>query len=163
MSRETNEEYHTIFVELLNQPVKFSEYFRMSPETFSYILNGIEGSIPKQSNFTTIKVLVSQFLRIHDVRKHEFVRKTCLIDRFFTSTGSSDRFFRLLQSMAYEPLAFPSFDTSWVFVWFRKGRPSNFMNTSRWLVDVHVNWASIPPPLLKTAAKVQTETCPHWI
>ena len=50
-SRETNGEYHMIFPELLNEPDKFSEYFRMSPETFYYILNGIEGNVKKQSNF----------------------------------------------------------------------------------------------------------------
>lgn len=50
-SRPINGEYHTLFEELLEQPKKFFEYFRMLPETFHYILGGIEESITKQSNF----------------------------------------------------------------------------------------------------------------
>lgn len=50
-SRPINGEYHTLFQDLLEQPNKFFEYFRMLPETFHYILEGIEDSITKQSNF----------------------------------------------------------------------------------------------------------------
>ena len=50
-SREKkNGEFHTLFQGLLNGP-KFSEYFRMSRDTFYYILQGIEESIMKHSNF----------------------------------------------------------------------------------------------------------------
>jgi len=39
------------FPQLLEQPCKFYDYFRMLPETFWYILNDIRDDIKKQSNF----------------------------------------------------------------------------------------------------------------
>jgi hypothetical protein len=49
--RETNGEFHTLFLQLLEQLCKFYDYFRMLPETFWYILNDIRDGIKKQSNF----------------------------------------------------------------------------------------------------------------
>jgi hypothetical protein len=46
-----NGEFHTLFPQLLEQPCKFYDYFRMFPETFWYILNDIRDDIKKQSNF----------------------------------------------------------------------------------------------------------------
>lgn len=50
-SRSINGEYQTLFQDLVEQPNKFFEYFRMLPGTLYYILEGIEESITKQSNF----------------------------------------------------------------------------------------------------------------
>ena len=44
-------EFHTLFPRLLEQPVKFFDYFRMHPDTSWYILNGFESLIKKESNF----------------------------------------------------------------------------------------------------------------
>lgn len=44
-------EYFQLFKELKEQPVKFHEYYRMTYDTYCYILNAIEGEITKQSNF----------------------------------------------------------------------------------------------------------------
>lgn len=43
-------EYHQLFEELKSQPTKFFEYYRMSYDTYSYILNAIEEEIRKQCN-----------------------------------------------------------------------------------------------------------------
>nr|XP_022909001.1 protein ALP1-like isoform X2 [Onthophagus taurus] len=44
-------EYFKIFEELKNQPLKFYEYYRMTYDTYFYILNAIEEDIRKQCNF----------------------------------------------------------------------------------------------------------------
>lgn len=44
-------EYYQIFEELKRQPVKFYEYYRMTHDTYSYILNELEEEITKQCNF----------------------------------------------------------------------------------------------------------------
>lgn len=49
MGRKT--EFQMLFQELWDQPEKFFEYLRMRPVTFEYILEGIEESIKKFSNF----------------------------------------------------------------------------------------------------------------
>jgi hypothetical protein len=46
-----NGESHTLFPQLLEQPCKFYDYFRMLHETVWYILNDIRNDIQKQSNF----------------------------------------------------------------------------------------------------------------
>jgi len=46
-----NGELHTLFPQLLEQPCKFYDYFRMLPETFWYIMNDIRDDIQKQSYF----------------------------------------------------------------------------------------------------------------
>lgn len=48
---EQNGEYHRIFPDLLQQPERFRQYFRMRPETFFYILEVISPEIRKESNF----------------------------------------------------------------------------------------------------------------
>ncbi|XP_072384561.1 uncharacterized protein [Diabrotica undecimpunctata] len=50
-NREENGEFHLIWNDLLRQPQKFFEYFRMLPETFNYILFHISERLEKQSNF----------------------------------------------------------------------------------------------------------------
>ena len=50
-SRPVNGEYHRLFQDLLEQPNKFAEYFRMTPNTFYYILDAVEENITKYSNF----------------------------------------------------------------------------------------------------------------
>lgn len=50
-ARDNKGEYQMLFQDLLSQPIKFYEYFRMTPKTFKYILTGIEEKITKQSNF----------------------------------------------------------------------------------------------------------------
>jgi len=49
--RDDKGEFEMLFQELWDQPEKFFEYFRMKPETFEYILEKIEESITKFSNF----------------------------------------------------------------------------------------------------------------
>lgn len=49
--RDKSGEFHTLFPKLLEQPKKFFEYFRMKPNTFWYLLNGIRPYREKQSNF----------------------------------------------------------------------------------------------------------------
>lgn len=49
--RDDKGEFQMLFQELWDQPEKFFEYFRMRPATFEYILEGIEESIKKFSNF----------------------------------------------------------------------------------------------------------------
>ena len=41
--------FHTLFPQLLEQPCKFYDYFRMLPETFWYILNDIRDDIKKKN------------------------------------------------------------------------------------------------------------------
>ena len=50
-NRDDKGEFQMLFQELLDQPEKFFDYFRMKPATFEYILKGIEESIKKISNF----------------------------------------------------------------------------------------------------------------
>src|SRR5215469_17802106 len=49
--REKCGEFHTLFPMLLEQALKFFQYFRMGPDTFWYILHNIRPYIEKQSNF----------------------------------------------------------------------------------------------------------------
>ena len=49
--REKSGEFHTLFPKLLESPKKFYEYFRMSPETYYYVLNRIKPHIEKKNNF----------------------------------------------------------------------------------------------------------------
>ena len=49
--REKYGEFYTLFPQLLKQPRKFFQYFRMTPATFWYILNKIRNDIEKHSNF----------------------------------------------------------------------------------------------------------------
>lgn len=49
--RDDKGEFRMLFREIWDQPEKFFEYFRMTPETFDYILKGIEKRIEKFSNF----------------------------------------------------------------------------------------------------------------
>lgn len=51
VDREVAGEYHRIFPDLLRQPDKFFDYFRMMPDTFYYILHKISPLISKNSNF----------------------------------------------------------------------------------------------------------------
>lgn len=44
-------EYFQLFEELKDQPRKFFEYYRMTHETYCYILKAIEEEITKQCNF----------------------------------------------------------------------------------------------------------------
>jgi hypothetical protein len=44
-------ELHKLFDKLCLQPTRFYEYYRMSLNTYQYILNAIEEAIKKQSNF----------------------------------------------------------------------------------------------------------------
>lgn len=48
-------EFHTLFPQLIKQPLKFVEYFGMNYETFKYILTGIKPT-GKESN---LKVCIS--------------------------------------------------------------------------------------------------------
>ena len=48
-ARTTDREHQKLFQELLSQPNKFQEYYRMPPQTFCYILNAIEESIKMES------------------------------------------------------------------------------------------------------------------
>lgn len=50
-SRDGKGEFELLFKDLCDQPERFFEYFRMKPETFEYILQGIEERITKFSNF----------------------------------------------------------------------------------------------------------------
>jgi len=49
--REKYGEFHTLFPQLLKQPIKFFEYMRVSPETFFYILEKIRPYIEKYCSF----------------------------------------------------------------------------------------------------------------
>ena len=49
--REKCGEFHTLFPKLLEQTLKFVQYFIIGPETFWYILHNIRPYIEKQSNF----------------------------------------------------------------------------------------------------------------
>ena len=48
-ARNSVREHQELFQEFLSQPNKFQEYYRMTPQTFCYILNAIEESIKKES------------------------------------------------------------------------------------------------------------------
>ncbi|CAH1989618.1 unnamed protein product [Acanthoscelides obtectus] len=48
-------EFHHLHDDLLNDPQKFFDYYRMSLETFQYILSAIESSIAKDSFRETIR------------------------------------------------------------------------------------------------------------
>ena len=50
VSRDEKGEFKMLFQELCDQPERFFEYFRMTPATFEYILQGIEEIITKFSN-----------------------------------------------------------------------------------------------------------------
>jgi len=49
--RERFGKFHTLFPKLLEQPVKFYEYMRMTPKTFFYVLEKIRSQLQKYSNF----------------------------------------------------------------------------------------------------------------
>jgi len=49
--REKCGELHTLFPVLLEQTLKFFQYFRMGPDKFWYILHNIRPYIEKQRNF----------------------------------------------------------------------------------------------------------------
>ena len=49
--REQYGEFHTLFPMLLEQALKFVQYFRMGPNMFWYILHNIRPYTEKQSNF----------------------------------------------------------------------------------------------------------------
>lgn len=51
LKRDEEGKYVTLFKELKEQPLKFYEYFRMTPSTFEYILYGISRRLEKYSNF----------------------------------------------------------------------------------------------------------------
>lgn len=44
-------EFNQIHEELIRQPLKFYEYYRMTYDTYIYILNAIEEEITRQCNF----------------------------------------------------------------------------------------------------------------
>jgi hypothetical protein len=50
-------EFHTLFPQLMAQPCKFYDYFRMLPETFWYILNDIRDDIKNNQIFGSAYLL----------------------------------------------------------------------------------------------------------
>ena len=56
--REKNVGFDTNFLQLLEQPCKVYDYFRMVPETFWSILKDIRDDIKKESNFRSAYLLM---------------------------------------------------------------------------------------------------------
>ncbi|XP_074029877.1 uncharacterized protein [Leptinotarsa decemlineata] len=89
--------FHHLHDDLLNIPHKFIDYYRMSPDTFQYILSAIESSIAKYSIFretirpverlsVTLRYLATgasfktlgYSFRISNVTVERIVRETCI-------------------------------------------------------------------------------------
>jgi hypothetical protein len=63
--RGTYGEYHHLFRQLREDPVRFQRYTRMSPETFDYVLNKIRQQLEKNwSNFIRTPILPEEQLVI---------------------------------------------------------------------------------------------------
>ncbi|CAH2010300.1 unnamed protein product [Acanthoscelides obtectus] len=90
-------EFHHLHDDLLNDPQKFFDYYRMSLDTFQYILSAIESSIAKDSNFretirpverlsVTLRYLATgasfktlgYSFRMSDVTVGRIVKETCI-------------------------------------------------------------------------------------
>lgn len=69
--REKFEEFHTLLPKLLDRPIKFFEYMRMSHDTFYYISHKIQLFLEKQSNFrkciTPVKKLTVKINNVHKI------------------------------------------------------------------------------------------------
>ena len=50
--RDEKGEFSLLFEELRDQPLKFFEYFRMTPETFEYILKEVKEKIDSAATFS---------------------------------------------------------------------------------------------------------------
>lgn len=64
-SRDVHGEFHHLFRELREDPVKFQEYFRMSMNTFDYLLEKIQHKLTKKwTNFILNPIMPTERLAV---------------------------------------------------------------------------------------------------
>ena len=64
-SRGENGEFHHLFCELRRDPVRFHQYFRMSIDTFDYLLDQIQHKLVKKwTNFNLNPIMPAERLAV---------------------------------------------------------------------------------------------------